>query len=114
MYNIETQEYVAAHMRCSDGIRRGNYFGRELVGRAKVDARVGNLKNEKAAGMDEITREMIKGGGERVVDWIWRLCNMSFESDAVPEDWRSVMVVPLYKGKGEKTECKNYILSVVG
>ena len=26
------------------------------------------LKNEKAAGGDEITGEMIKGGGDRVVD----------------------------------------------
>ena len=41
---------------------------------------------------------------------------MAFESDDVPEDWRSDGIVPLYNGKGEKTECKNYIslLSVVG
>ena len=42
---------------------------------------------------------------------------MVFES-VVPEDWRSAVVVPLYKGKGEGTECKNYrwisLLSVVG
>ena len=31
---------------------------------------------------------MIKGGeGDRVVEWIWRLYNMAFESDVVPEDW---------------------------
>ena len=40
----------------------------------------------KVAGKDEITGEMIKGGGDRVVDWIWRLCNMAFESGVVPED----------------------------
>ena len=55
------------------------------------------LKNGKAAGKDEITGEMIKGGGVRVVDWIWKLCIMAFESG----------VVPLYKDKGEKSECKN-------
>ena len=36
----------------------------------------------------------------------------------MPEDWRSAVIVPLYKGKGEKSECKNYrgisLLSVVG
>ena len=67
------------------------------------------LKNREAAGKDEITGEMIKGGGGRVVDWIWRLCNMNIESGAVPEDWISAMIVPMYKGKGERTECKNYI-----
>ena len=25
----------------------------------------------------------MEGGGERVVDWIWSLCNMSFESDVM-------------------------------
>ena len=33
---------------------------------------------------------------------------MAFESGVVPEDWRSAVIVPLYKGKGEKTECRNY------
>ena len=45
---------------------------------------------------------MIKGGGDRVVDWIWRLCNVAFESGVVPTYWRSAMIVPLYKGKGER------------
>ena len=25
-----------------------------------------------------------------------------------PNDWRSVVIVPLYSDKGERTECKNY------
>ena len=62
----------------------------------------------EAAGKDEVTGEMIKGGGDRVVDWIWRLCNMAFESGAVPENFRSAVIVPLCKGKGERTQCKNY------
>ena len=33
---------------------------------------------------------------------------MAFESGVVPGDWRSAVIVPLYKGKGERTECKNY------
>ena len=33
---------------------------------------------------------------------------MAFESGVVPEDWRSAVIVPLYKGKGERTECSNY------
>ena len=48
--------------------------------------RVGKLKNRKEAGKDEIIGERIKGGGDRVVDWIWRLCNMAFERGVVPED----------------------------
>ena len=43
---------------------------------------------------------------------------MAFESGVVPEGWRSVVIVLLYKGKGERTECSNYrsisLLSMVG
>ena len=44
---------------------------------------------------------MVKGAGNMVVDWIWKLCNIAFESDVVPEDLGSAVVVSLYKGKGE-------------
>ena len=37
-----------------------------------------------------------------------RLCNIAYESRFVPNDWRSAVTVPLYKGKGGRTECKNY------
>ena len=51
---------------------------------------------------------MIKDGGDRVVGWIWRLCNMALESSVVSEDWKSAVIVPLNKDKGERSECKNY------
>ena len=65
---------------------------------------MGKLKNGKAASKDKVTGEMMKGGGNMVVDWIWRMCNMAFESGIVPEDLRSAVIVPLYKGKMEKNE----------
>ena len=62
-------------------------------------------------------RMMIKGRGERVVDWIWRLCNIAFER-GVLEDLRSAVIVSMYKVNGERTECSNYkgisLLGVVG
>ena len=92
LHNIDTQEQVAVHKYGFDGIRRGNYFGGKPIGKAEVEVRVDELKNGKVAGNDE----MIKGGGDRVVDWIWRLCSMAFESGVLPEDWRSAVIVPLY------------------
>ena len=61
--------------------------------------RAGKLKNGKSAGKDEVPGEMIEGGGGMEVDWIWRLCNLTFERGVVPEEWRSAVIVPLYKGK---------------
>ena len=83
-------------------------FEGEPIGIAEVQVRVCKLKNGKGAGKDEITGEMLKGRGDRVVDWIWRLCNMAFESGVVPEDWSPAVIVPLHKTKGQRTECENY------
>ena len=78
-----------------DEVWRGNYFGVEPIKRTEVEVRVGKLKNGKVAGKDEVTREMIKSGSDMVVDWIWRLCNMPFESGVVLEGWRSAVNIPL-------------------
>ena len=45
-----------------DGVRRGNYFGGDLIRRTAVEVRVGKLKNGNAAYKDEVTGGMIKGG----------------------------------------------------
>ena len=34
---------------------------------------------------------------------------MSFDNSVVPEDWRSAMIVPIYKGKGEALACKAWL-----
>ena len=44
------------------------------------------LKNGKATGREEVNGVMVKGGGELVISWILKLCNMAFSSSVVPED----------------------------
>ena len=47
-------------------------FGEELFRGTEVEVRVMKLKDGKAADKDKVTGEMIKGGGDRVVDWTLR------------------------------------------
>ena len=70
LYNIDALEQVAVHMCGLDGIRGGNYLGGEPFGRAEAQVRVGKLTNGKTADKYEIIGEMIKSGGDWVVDWI--------------------------------------------
>ena len=42
-----------------------------------------------------------------VLEWLVRLLNLSFDMGGVPMDWRCACIVPLYKGKGDKCECRN-------
>ena len=54
------------------------------------------LNNRKVGSKGEVTGKII-GGGDMVVDRIWRFCNMAFLNDVVLEDWRSATIVSLYK-----------------
>ncbi len=77
------------------------------------------LKVGKAPGPDGITAELLKYGGEVVVDWMMWICHLAWEqSKVLPEDWRKAIIVQLYKGKGNREECNDYrsisLLSVPG
>ena len=61
---------------------------------------MGKLKNGKAVAKHEVTGEMIKGRGDMVMNWVRSLCNMVYERGGVPKDWRSAVIVPLYKNRG--------------
>ena len=87
LYNTDTQEQVAVHMYSFDEVRRDNYFGGKPIRRTQVEERVGKFKNRKASSKEEVMGEVIKGGGNMMVVWIWsRLYNMAFESGIMTDD----------------------------
>jgi len=40
--------------------------------------------------------------------WILDLCNVIVKEGSIPEDWKSSVVQPIYKGKGDPMECGSY------
>jgi len=40
--------------------------------------------------------------------WILDLCNGIVKEGSIPEDWKSSVVLPTYKGKGDPMECGSY------
>ena len=54
-------------------------------------------------GVDEIVGEYLKRGGESVIEWLVRMFNGCFREGVVPKEWKSVCIVPWYKGKGERS-----------
>jgi len=79
---------------------------------------VKKLKKGKAPGVDGITSEMLCLGGEGVLEWLTRICRICLTEGVVPKDWQRAIIVSLYKGKGDRGECKNYrgisLLSIPG
>jgi len=118
LLNVEMQDQIVVNEYGLQDLNRSEYLGCEAVRKEEVVDALGKLKNGKASGVDEVTAEMLKIGDEYVEEWVWKLCAKAFECGRVPEDWKNAVIVPLYKGKGERSECKNYrgisLLSVVG
>ena len=48
LYNIDTQEQVAVHVYGFDGIRRGNYFRGEPIGRVEVEGELARSRMERS------------------------------------------------------------------
>ena len=75
------------------------------------------MKNNKSPGMDLITAEILKEGGEEVAKWLLRICNGTLTTKEVPTDWRNGIIVKLPK-KWDLTDPNNWrgvtLLSVPG
>ena len=78
------------------------------VSRREVKRAIGRLKMGKAPGVDGITAEMLRFGGEVVIDWMHLICNFVWKQRTVLKDWMKAIMVPIYKGKGSKDECSSY------
>ena len=79
---------------------------------------VKKLKKGKSPGVDGITSEMLCFGGECMLEWLTRVCKVCVLEEKVPSDWVRAIIVPLYKGKGDRGDCRNYrgisLLSIPG
>ena len=112
-------EYFNELLNVDDGreaeLTEGRIAGVNAEVRQEVDINVNDvkravkkLKNGKTPGVDGITNEMLRYGGECMVEWLTRVIVVCFKEGRVPKDWMKAIIIPIYKGKGDKGECKNY------
>ena len=87
------------------------------VNREEVERAVKRLQNKKAAGEDRIVAELVKNGGEAMIDWLMELLQEVWKTRQVPQEWKNATLVPLHKKKDRRI-CDNYrgvsLLSVPG
>jgi len=74
----------------------------------EVAAALKKMKRHKAPVMSGLVAEMIQSTGDIGTQWILDLCNRIVKEGCIPEDWKSSMVLPIYKGKADPMECGSY------
>ena len=55
-----------------------------------------------------LVAEIIRATGDIGTQWILDLCNGIVKQGSIPEDWKSSVVLPIYKGKGDSMECGSH------
>ena len=65
-------------------------------------------KRHKAPGLPGLVTEVIQATGDIGTQYILDLCNGIVKEGSIPEDWKSSVVLPIYKGKGDPMECGSY------
>ena len=60
------------------------------------------MKRHRAPGLSGLVAEMIQA------QWVLDLCNGIVKEGSIPEDWKSSVVLPISKGKGDPMECGSY------
>ena len=90
------------------GAGKGPWCVQGEVKKAEVRKAIERLKVGKAPGIDGITAEMLKYGGDEVVEWMLHICNLAWKQGVVPEEWMKAIIIPIYKGKGNRDMCSSY------
>jgi len=65
------------------------------------------MKTRRAAGLGDIPIELIKSGGQKLLEMITILCNKIINGGKVPEEWKVAIITSIHK-KGDKRKCENY------
>jgi hypothetical protein len=86
----------------------------------EVQKVVSKLKKGKAVGIDGISNEILKYGGDKVIQYLWKLYDSIFTLEHFPIEWARGLIFPLFKGGPEdfKLDPNKYrgitLLSIVG
>jgi len=74
----------------------------------QVAAALKKMNRHKGPGLSGLAAEMIRATGGIGTQWLLDLCSGIVKEGCIPEDWKSSVVLPVYKGKGDPMECGSY------
>ncbi|XP_062709021.1 uncharacterized protein LOC134288373 [Aedes albopictus] len=73
----------------------------------EVKTAIRGLKNNNAAGKDELPVQFLKYDSEQLYQLLHRIILTIWEEEELPASWLDVLICPPYK-KGHRLECANY------
>ena len=75
--------------------------------RQEVQSVIAGLKNNKAVGPDNLPAEVLKYGGEAVLECLCRMFIAVWNAGCAPQQCKDADVISIYKKKGDRVVCGN-------
>ena len=88
--------------------RNPNHAMTRNISDEETETTLKGMKSGKAVGADEIPAEAWKYIGNFGIKILCKLFNNSMDTEQMPSAWRQSILIPIFKGKGDIQECKNY------
>ena len=79
----------------------------EVTDEEAIEA-MNKMKLGKAAESSEVNMDMIIASGTFGVGVMKKLCQRVFDRKGMPEEWKTSVVVTIFKGKGDVMDCGVY------
>ena len=73
-----------------------------------IEKAIQSMNNNKSPGIDNIPAELYKNGGGLLLNNVHSLIKRIWKEEKMPTDWTTDIIVPIYKNRGDKLQCKNY------
>jgi hypothetical protein len=92
---------------CIPQIERANSGEPFAINTKIIRKKLAALGKNKSLGLDSVSGEILKLGGEAMIPYLERLLGITINNATIPSDWIKAIVVPIYKG-GDRLLVSNY------
>jgi hypothetical protein len=69
-----------------------------------IEIAMQSMRNNKSCGMDNIPTELYDKGGQPLINILHKLIRRIWIEEKMPTEWKTNIIVPIYKNKGDKLE----------
>ena len=78
------------------------------VNAERVQKLIDNLSATSGPGITGISSKIIKAASAKLVPFITELFNECIQNNTIPTEWKTAVVTPIYKKKGDQCDINNY------
>ena len=107
LFNGERSEYpLRLERRIQEGHQNDKVCSR--ISKEEVNDALRNMELGKVVGPGLIFVGIWKCLGDAGLEWLTELFNIIFRTVKIPSEWRTCIVITLYKNEGNIQDCNNY------